>query len=140
MFSTNHRQHLLVAFKHLDGVLIEILARLGAAPGEPLFDTYHNDVDPVLREPAQQAVAALRASMRDFLERHAVAANPPDVSLLHALHATLALAQVGATELAGRHLRGYGELDSDEGAELDALSQRLRAQLAALDAALGRPR
>ena len=139
MFSANHRRHLLVAFRHLDGMLVEAMSRLRAAPAAPLFEAYRDDVDPASREPVQRAAGALRAELRGFMERHGLRSDPPDVTALHAVRAQLALAQVNAAELGGRHLRGYGELSPEESAELDALSRRLRELLAELDAVLDRP-
>ncbi|MGA8277335.1 MAG: hypothetical protein WB784_03970 [Rhodanobacteraceae bacterium] len=138
MFSPNHRQHLLVAFRHFDSMLADILVRLGAAPGEPLLESYRDDVDRSVREPAKQGVTEMRTGMRAFMSKHDLQISPPHVSAVHAAHAMLALLQVASSELGARHLRGYGELSIDEAAELDALSNRLRVQLGALDALLDR--
>lgn len=136
MFSANHRQHLLVAFRHLDEMLSQVLARIGAAPGASLFQSFQDDSDDATRERAQMAVANLREEMRGFMTTHDLNARSPEITALHAAHAMLALTMVGATELGGRYLRGYGELSPEESAQLDALSSRMRERLAALDAAL----
>lgn len=136
MFSANHRQHLLVAFRHFDEMLSQILARIGVAPGAPLFQSFLDDSDDATRERAQAAVAELREEVRSFMAAHDLKAGAPEVTALHAAHAMLALVMVSATELGGRYLRGYGEVSPEECAELDALSVSLRERLAALDAAL----
>ncbi len=136
MFSANHRQHLLVAFRHFDSMLAEVLSRIRAEPGEPLFETYRQDSDAPTRERAQAAATRLRETMRAFMAQHDLHAPRPEAGALHSAHALLALMLVGATELGARHLRGYGELDADESAELEALSRRMREDVAALDAAL----
>lgn len=135
MFSANHRQHLAVAFRHLDETLSQVLSRIGAA-GTPLFQPFLDDSDDAIRERAQMAAAELREEMRGFMAAHDLNVRAPEVTMLHAAHAMLALLMVSATELGGRYLRGYGELSPEESAELDALSARLRERLAAMDAAL----
>jgi leucyl aminopeptidase (aminopeptidase T) len=136
VFTANHRQHLLVAFRHLDAMLEEVLARIGAAPGTPLFQSHRDDADARMRESAQQAVTNAREAMRAFMTKHGLEVTPPDFSATHAAHAMLALMQVGAMELDGHHLRGYGELSADELDELDELSHRLRERLGELDRVL----
>ena len=74
-----------------------------------------------------------------FLQRHDLHASAPDLGALHAAHAMLALMLVGATELGAHHARGYGELSTQESAELDDLSARMRECIAIMDAALRTP-
>lgn len=136
MFSANHRQHLLVALRHFDAMLTEVLNRIGAEPVAALFGTYRNDANPATRERVQSAAAQLREAMRAFMTQHDLHASEPEVGAVHSAHAMLSLMSVLAAELGARHLRGYGELSKEEEEQLDALSQRLRESVIALDAAL----
>lgn len=130
MFSANHRQHLLVAFRHLDAVLSEVAALLQPAAPDALFAARVDDVDAGTRRRAENAIAAVREDIRTFMARHALRAGQSDLSARHAANAQLALAMVEATELGSRHLRGYGELTESEAMELADLSEGLRARLA----------
>lgn len=136
MFASVHRQHLGVAFRHLDETLEEVLRLLGAPAGTPLFERTRDDVDPIVRERARRAVDAVRDELRTFMALHDMRIDKPGTGATHAARARLALALVGATELEPRYLRGYGELTAAEAAELAALSERIRAGIAAVIAAL----
>lgn len=129
MFSSNHRQHLLVAFKHLDESMGDVLRKLGVAPDAPLFGSLRNDVDPAALARAQLAVAGVRAELRTFMASHNMRPTSPDSGAAHAAHALLGLAAVSATELEPDYLLGYGALSEQESAELARLSERLRARL-----------
>jgi hypothetical protein len=129
MFGSAHRQHLSVAFRHLDDTLDDVLYKLGAPSGTPLFARLRDDVDPDARRRAAQAVGMVRDEMHAFMTRHAMHAPAPDPGATHAARARLDLAVVSASELGTQHLRGYGELTAAEAEELDDLSERLRARL-----------
>ncbi|MGH8126539.1 MAG: hypothetical protein ACREPK_11920 [Rhodanobacteraceae bacterium] len=129
MFSSNHRQHLLVAFRHLDAVLAEVSALLAPVPRGALIAQCIDDVDADTRRRAEIGIAAVRGELCAFMTRHALRLEPPDLSARHAANAQLALTMVEATELGPRHLRGYGALTENEAEELAGLSERLRARL-----------
>lgn len=139
MFSANHRQHLLVALRHLDATLSEVLAQLGGESDAALFRRRRADVDPRARERAAAAILATREAMRAFLAKHEIHADDPRTGATHAADTLLALAMVNATELGPRYLRGYGELSEAESEELETLAGRLRVQLAAVIRALPEP-
>jgi hypothetical protein len=130
---------LLVAFRHLDETLGEVLFKLGAPAGAPLFARLRDDVDPAARVRAAHAIVALRDDMRVFLAQHGVQASAPDIGATHAARARLDLAMVGAGELGPRHLRGYGELTPAEAEALSDLTERLRGRLMDALAALPEP-
>ncbi len=130
MFSSNHRQHLMVAFRNLDAVLGEVSALLQPAAPGALFAARVDDVDADTRRRAEAAIEATREELRAFMVKHAMQVPPPDHSARHAANARLSLAMVEAAELGPRHLRGYGELGEAEAEELAGLSERLRARLA----------
>jgi hypothetical protein len=136
MFGSTHRQHLEVAFRHFDETMEEVLQRLRAPPGTPLFARLRDDVDPAARARVVQAIADMRDEVRDFMVRHEMPSNPPDLSATHAARARLDLAMVSASELGPRHLRGYGELAPEETQALIDLSERLRDCIAETLAAL----
>lgn len=141
VFSLNHRQHLLIAFKHLDSTLNEVLSRLSAAPvpATALFQSFRADVDPVARDRASAAMDAVRDEVRAFMATHEMSAGTSGIGATHAANALLALAMVSAAELGPRHLRGYGELTTEEASELEALSSRLQQRLTDSIAALPEP-
>ncbi|MGH8233619.1 MAG: hypothetical protein ACREPU_05405 [Rhodanobacteraceae bacterium] len=132
---------MLIAFKHLDSTLTEVLLRLGATPASAasLFQAFRADVDPAAREHARVATDAVRDEIRAFMTRHEMRGEPSGIGATHAANALLALAMVSAAELGPRHLRGYGELTTDEASELDALSSRLQQRLTDAIAALPEP-
>ncbi|MFO1505883.1 MAG: hypothetical protein U1F23_02190 [Lysobacterales bacterium] len=136
VFSAIHRRHLLVAFRHLDETLGEVLRALGAPVGEPLFALTRDDSGPAAYHAAGLAVDAVRAEMREFLAVHDLHADAPGVGATRAANARLALALVNATELGPQYLRGYGELTEVEAEELVALSARMRDRIAAVIAEL----
>lgn len=131
MFSPNHRQHLLVAFRQLDETLAEALRVLGAPPGAPVFQQARSDVDAPARENAARAIAAVRDELRAFMAREDLRPRTPTASATHVARSRLDLALVAAAELGARHLRGYGEISAAEAAELDSLAKRLRERLTA---------
>ena len=129
MFSSAHRRHLLLAFRHLDGTLGEVLLKLGAPARAPLFAGLRDDVEPTARSHAAGSIVELRGEVRAFMTNHAMQALAPDLGATHAARARLDLALVSASELGPDHLRGYGELTLEEAEELSALSERLRLRL-----------
>lgn len=139
MFGPSHRQHLLVAFRHLDETLAEVLQRLGAPPGAPLFARVRDDVDPAARDGVVAAIAEVRRKVHAFMAGHALDAIAPDAGATHVARARLDLAMVSAAELGARHLRGYGELADADADALEALATTLRDQLAAAIALLAEP-
>ena len=132
MFSSNHRQHLLVVFQHLDSALTNVLMRLGAERGDPLFDVYLDDSKENLREGAAAEIAEIRQELSAFMTAHRLQAPAPHLSAAHAAHAYAATLLVTAAELGAHHLRGYGELSAEESEQLDALSHRLGERLTKL--------
>lgn len=139
MFSANHRQHLLVAFRELDESLAEIRGCLRAGTGERLFPPYAGTVDPALRRRADALVADVRAMIAAFVSAQDLQSPPSAVPTTRAASARASIAMVAALELDPQHLRGYGELSKDESAALEALSQRLGDRLAQLVALLDGP-
>ncbi|MGH8152093.1 MAG: hypothetical protein ACREPF_05075 [Rhodanobacteraceae bacterium] len=139
MFSVNHREHLLVAFRHLDAVLAEVEALLRPPAVGTVFNARVGDIDASTCRRAESAIAAVREELRAFMVGHALHAPPPALSARHAANAQLALAMVEAAELDPRHLRGYGELTDSEIEELAALSERLHSRLAAVIRTLPEP-
>jgi hypothetical protein len=136
MFSANHRQHLLVAFKNLDESLAEVLECLAPASGGRLFQPYTDELDGSVREHAEAIVADVYRELREFMATHQMPAPLPTHSGRHAAYARASVALVAAIELDARRLRGYGELSQDECEALDSLSQQLSERLTRLVATL----
>lgn len=136
VFSAIHRRHLLVAFRHLDETLAEVLRVLGAPGGRPLFEHTRNDVDPGARERARRAVDAVRDELRVFMSTHDMRIEAAHVGATRAAHARLDLALVSAAELAPPYLSGYGDLAATDADALATLSERLRDRIAAVIAEL----
>lgn len=136
MFASTQNQHLVVAFRHLDETLAEVLRQLGAPPGSPLFEPRHDDVDPDARGQVVSAIDGVRNTMRAFMAQHDLQPTGPGHGATHVARSRLDLAMVAASELAARYLRGYGSLADADAREIDALASALRDRIAAAIAVL----
>lgn len=136
MFSANHRQHLLVAFKSLDESLAEIARCLEPALANRVFPPYADSVDNVVLKRACSAIADVRGGMRAFMTAQRMQVPASTLSSRHAAHARASLALASAMELDAQHLKGYGELSPEERDALDALADQLGAKMMRLVATL----
>jgi len=132
MLSDPHRQHLVVAFRHLDETLSEVLRQLGAQPGRPLFTRLRDDVDPAARVRVANAIDGVREDMRAFMARYDLQTTMPALGATHVARSRLDLAMVSASELGPGHLRGYGALTEADADELEVLATTLRDDIGAL--------
>lgn len=136
MFSANHRQHLLVAFKSLDESLTEIVRCLESEATNCVFPPYVDSADEIVRKRACDVVADVREEMKGFMATQHMQVGTPTLSSRYAAHARASLALASAMELDAQHLRGYGELSTEERNALDALADRLGTKVISLVAAL----
>jgi hypothetical protein len=81
-------------------------------------------------------VSRLHPEMKGFMATQHMQVGTPTLSSRHAAHARASLALASAMELDAQHLRGYGELSTEERDALDALADRLGAKVISLVAAL----
>lgn len=136
MFTSTQKQHLVVAFRHLDVTLAEVLRQLGAPPGNSLFEPRRNDADPDARAQVASAIDDVRNTMRAFMTQHGLDPPAPGPGATHVARSRLDLAMVAASELAARYLRGYGDLATADAREIDVLASVLRDRIAAAVAVL----
>lgn len=117
-------QHVESTFSHVDKLLtaIEALARPNTSP----FARARSDVDPQEARFITGFVQQMRVRMISALDRLGLPRPNPRVSARHSADVTLRFAEVALADLSPSKLRGYGEVDPDEGAEVAALATDLR--------------
>lgn len=133
-FNEYQQRRLRITCQHIDGLLSEIEAILGASDEKPPFPKYLPDLSAVQRKRIEHGIARLRAQLLQVLERNAIEVAPPSISAAHAIHSALTFAQIAVEELAPKRMRGYGEVSRRAAAELDHIVSKLLEQLSEMDA------
>lgn len=136
MLTENHYRYLLNAFRHLDTLLSDAADKLIATDSHRLFLPYRQDATAAQQKILRDYLESLRFVLQRFMQRHAMVVPAPTVSTLKVFHTSLTFARIAVEELRPEYLRGYGELESaDEAqvlqviAELSALLQRIAGYL-----------
>jgi hypothetical protein len=81
-----------------------------------VFPNYIEDVSSFQRKAIEAQIANLRGKLLQVLDSQSIAPEQPQISATHSIRVGLTFVDIAITELAPRHMRGYGVV-SDEGAE-----------------------
>jgi hypothetical protein len=114
--SLSQRNRLLVTCKHIDRLLGDVEATLNTAVSNSVFPNYIEDVSSFQRKAIEAQIANLRGKLLQVLDSQSIAPEQPQISATHSIRVGLTFVDIAITELAPRHMRGYGVV-SDEGAE-----------------------
>lgn len=123
----NQVRAVLARFTHVDQLLgsIEQVARSESSP----FAGKRGDLSPDEERLVLSFVAQARRRMLAALDRLGVPRPEPTVSARWSAQTALSFADIALAELGPGDLKGYGDLDLEAAAELDALVTDLRALL-----------
>jgi len=108
----------------VDSVLstIERLADVSVSP----FAREASDLSAEERKAIQNLVAQLRSSMTEVLDALGIPSTKKDMSARWSIESALRVADVSFSDLGGRRLEGYGELDPVTADIVSKLSVELR--------------
>lgn len=117
-------QHVESTFAHVDRLLstVEALSRPNTSP----FARERSDVSPEEARFITAFVQQMRMRMIAALDRLGLPRPVPRVSARHSADVTLRFAEIALADLSTSSLRGYGEVDSEAGAEVSALAADVR--------------
>jgi ElaB/YqjD/DUF883 family membrane-anchored ribosome-binding protein len=120
----NQIRHVLSVMSQVDSVLstIERLADASASP----FAREASDLSAEERKAIQNLVAQLRSSMTEVLRALGIPSTKKDMSARWSIESALRVADVSFSDLGGRRLEGYGELDPVTADIVSKLSVELR--------------
>lgn len=121
----NQIRHVLARFSHVDELLrsIEQVTRSDLSP----FSSERPDLSPDEARLVLAFVAQARRRMLAALDRLAIPRPEPNVSARWSVQTSLGFADLALAELGPAELKGYGDVDPDAAAELEALATDLRS-------------
>ncbi|HLI63551.1 MAG TPA: hypothetical protein VKV05_09130 [Terriglobales bacterium] len=125
--NASQRQRLLITCKHIDKLLGDIEATLNAAGTNTIFPNYVNDVTPAQRRTIEEYIAHVRDRLLEVLARQSLAPEEPRISARHSIQVNLTFIDIAITELAPRHMRGYGAVSQEGAADLNGIVEELQA-------------
>jgi len=111
----SQRNRLLVTCKHIDRLLGDIEATLNASVSNSVFPNYIEDLSSFQRKEIETQIARLRGKLLEVLASQSIAPEPAQISATHSIRVGLTFVEIAITELAPRHMRGYGVV-SEQGA------------------------
>jgi GTP-binding protein EngB required for normal cell division len=130
------RRSLQAGFKYIDRLLGEALVGMSPANEDAIFASTLPDATPVQRKVIADQAARLRRAIRSALDSCAIPVQPPEISAVWNLRSTLISIDIALDEMGPEHLRGYGALDADTGAGVNAALVQIRTVLTELRAYL----
>jgi len=123
----SQRNRLLVTCRHIDGLLGDIEATLNAAASNSVFPNYIEDVGLSRRRGIEAQIACLRALLLRVLASQSIAPERPQISATHSIKVGLTFIDIAITELAPRHMRGYGVVSEQGAADLKDIVASLQS-------------
>ncbi len=105
--------------------VLSTIERLADSSNSP-FAREANDLSAVERKSIQDLVEQLRSRMTTVLAELGIPSTQKDMSARWSIESALRVADVSFSDLGGRRLEGYGELDSGTAAIVAKLSVELR--------------
>ena len=120
----NQVRHVLAVMSQVDSVLSSI-ERLADSSDSP-FAREARDLSPAERKAIQDLVVQLRSGMTNVLAALGIPSARKDMSARWSIESALRVADVSFSDLGGRRLQGYGELDSATADLVAKLSLELR--------------
>ncbi|MGZ3332370.1 MAG: hypothetical protein ACXU9O_13885 [Gemmatimonadaceae bacterium] len=122
--NANQIRHVLSVMSQVDSVLANI-ERLADSSDSP-FAREARDLSVVERRAIQDLVARLRSGMAEVLAALGIPSARKDMSARWSIESALRVADVSFSDLGGRRLQGYGELDPVTADLVAKLSLELR--------------
>jgi GTP-binding protein EngB required for normal cell division len=132
----NHRRCLQVACSHIDEHLSRVEAMLESA-ANAAFPRYVDDLLPTQKRVVRDYFAHIRAQLLALIERFGMAPEPAETTVSWAGRTTLIYLRDVIADMGPERLRGYGALDAETGAELQALIAEVDQTLARVMTYLG---
>jgi hypothetical protein len=120
----NQIRHVLAVMSQVDSVLSSV-ERLADSSDSP-FAREASDLSAVERKSIQDLVGQLRSRMTNVLAELGIPSTQKDMSARWSIESALRVADVSFSDLGGRRLQGYGELDSGTADLVAKLSIELR--------------
>jgi hypothetical protein len=120
----NQIRHVLAVMSQVDSVLSTI-DRLADSSDSP-FAREANDLSAVERQSIHDLVGQLRSRMTKVLNELGIPSTQKDMSARWSIESALRVADVSFSDLGGRRLQGYGELDRGTADLVAKLSVELR--------------
>lgn len=120
----NQVRHVLSVMAQVDSVLSSI-ERLADSSESP-FAREARDLSVEERKAIQDLVAQLRSGMAEVLAKLGIPSARKDMSARWSIESALRVADVSFSDLGGRRLQGYGELDPQTADLVARLSLELR--------------
>ncbi|MGZ3484014.1 MAG: hypothetical protein ACXWM9_13325 [Gemmatimonadaceae bacterium] len=122
--NANQIRHVLSVMSQVESVLANI-ERLADSSDSP-FAREARDLSVVERRAIQDLVARLRSGMAEVLAALGIPSARKDMSARWSIESALRVADVSFSDLGGRRLQGYGELDPVTADLVAKLSLELR--------------
>ena len=132
----NHLLRIFATCQYTDKLLVAIEAVLGTSASDALFLRYQQTLPLSCRAGLIEAIDRLRRSMVDVLARHRIRIPAPSGDPAFVIQSNLTFIDDGVEELRPEHMGGYGALDAEAAAELEATVRQLRAPLQEMNALL----
>jgi GTP-binding protein EngB required for normal cell division len=128
----NHRNTLLAGFKYIDRLLAEAVGGLTAAENGAIFSPVAPDATPVQRRIISDQASSLRRALKAALDACDIPVRPPSIGGLRNLRSALIFIDIAIEELGPKHLKGYGHIDDETTAQVEALQAQMRTRLGEL--------
>ena len=124
--NASQRQRLLITCKHIDKLLEDIEATLNASASKSVFPNYTADLDSDERKTIEDYVARIRSQLLEVLASQSLVPEEPRISVTHSIYVNLKFIDIAVTELAPRHMQGYGPVSREGAADLERIVASLQ--------------
>ena len=125
----SQRQRLLITCKHIDKLLEDIQATLNASTSKSVFPSYTADLGTDERKRIEEYLARIRSQLLEVLASQSLAPEDPRISATHSIYVNLKFIDIAVTELAPRHMQGYGPVSREGAADLEAIVAELQSSV-----------
>jgi len=125
----SHERHLIVTFRHIDGLLSEAEQILATAGSASPFAEYTQDSTPVQRKVLHDYIERVRQAMNRALTDLRLPRPAPVCGAMWAAGGRFSFTQIAVAEMEPQCLRGYGALSEEDVKAINEIVAELNATL-----------
>jgi len=123
--NSNHARRLSITCRHIDKLLADMEGALCVAESKQAFPEHLLDVTPAERRRVEDYIARIRVQLGHILDGQGIERPEPSIPVSRSLHSALTFITIAAEELQPRYMRGYGEISSAAGVDLNRIAAEL---------------
>jgi len=127
--SPNHLHTILLIFRHVESLLIDIERLMEPALDQVLFPEYVADLSQEKQPEFKARIQCFRDEMVRIMAELDISPDPPSVSARRFADVTLAFAAMSIEKIESRHMVAYGKLTPGAEEKLSEISRSLQEEI-----------